>query len=79
MISYEVSLGLIIMPVLLFAGTANLTGIVLSQEILFYFIPLWPSCGLFFISILAETNRLPFDLPEAESELVSGFILNIHL
>lgn len=67
------------MPVLLFAGTANLSGIVLSQSTLFYFIPLWPSTILFFISILAETNRLPFDLPEAESELVSGFILNIHL
>lgn len=67
------------MPVLLFAGTANLSGIVLSQSTLFYFIPLWPSTILFFISIPAETNRLPFDLPEAESELVSGFILNIHL
>jgi NADH-quinone oxidoreductase subunit H len=73
MISYEVSLGLIIMPILLFSGTANLTGIVLSQDNLFYFIPLWPCAILFFISILAETNRLPFDLPEAESELVSGF------
>jgi NADH-quinone oxidoreductase subunit H len=73
MISYEVSLGLIIMPILLFAGTGNLTGIILSQESIFYFIPLWPSFILFFISILAETNRLPFDLPEAESELVSGF------
>lgn len=73
MISYEVSLGLIIMPILLFSGTANLSGIILSQEYIFYFIPLWPSFILFFISILAETNRLPFDLPEAESELVSGF------
>lgn len=73
MISYEVSLGLIIMPVLLFSGTANLSGIILSQINLYYFIPLWPSTILFFISILAETNRLPFDLPEAESELVSGF------
>lgn len=73
LISYEVSLGLIIMPVLLFTGTANLSGIILAQETLPYFIPLWPSVILFFISILAETNRLPFDLPEAESELVSGF------
>jgi len=73
MISYEVSLGLVIMPVLLFAGTANLSGIVLSQESVFYCVPLWPSVLLFFISMLAETNRLPFDLPEAESELVSGF------
>jgi NADH-quinone oxidoreductase subunit H len=62
------------MPVLLFAGTANLSGIILAQENLFFFIPLWPSTILFFISILAETNRLPFDLPEAESELVSGFM-----
>ena len=74
MISYEVSLGLIIMPILLFSGTANLSGIVLLQEYIFFFIPLWPSFILFFISILAETNRLPFDLPEAESELVSGFM-----
>lgn len=73
LISYEVSLGLIIMPVLLFSGTANLSGIILAQETLPFFIPLWPSTILFFISILAETNRLPFDLPEAESELVSGF------
>jgi NADH-quinone oxidoreductase subunit H len=73
LISYEVSLGLVIMPVLLFSGTANLSGIILAQENLFFFIPLWPSVILFFISILAETNRLPFDLPEAESELVSGF------
>lgn len=73
LISYEVSLGLIIMPVLLFSGTANLSGIVLAQSSMFYCIPLWPSVILFFISILAETNRLPFDLPEAESELVSGY------
>lgn len=73
LISYEVSLGLIIMPVLLFTGSANLSTIVLMQEDLFFFLPLWPSVILFFISILAETNRLPFDLPEAESELVSGF------
>jgi len=73
MISYEVSIGLIIMPVLLFSGTTNLTEIILSQSYSFYYITLWPSVILFFISILAETNRLPFDLPEAESELVSGF------
>jgi NADH-quinone oxidoreductase subunit H len=73
LISYEVSIGLIIMPVILFAGTTNLSGIILTQEKIFFFIPLWPSVILFFISILAETNRLPFDLPEAESELVSGF------
>lgn len=73
LISYEVSLGIIIMPVILFSGTANLSGIVLAQEDLFFVVPLWPSTILFFISMLAETNRLPFDLPEAESELVSGF------
>lgn len=73
MISYEVSIGLLIMPVLLLAGTTNLTGIVLAQEKLYFCFPLFPSCILFFVSILAETNRLPFDLPEAESELVSGF------
>lgn len=73
MISYEVSMGLIIMPVLLLAGTTNLSGIVLAQQNLYFCVPLFPSCILFFISILAETNRLPFDLPEAESELVSGY------
>jgi len=73
MISYEVSMGLLIMPVILFSGSANLTDIVLSQKGLYFCIPLFPSCILFLISILAETNRLPFDLPEAESELVSGY------
>jgi NADH-quinone oxidoreductase subunit H len=73
MISYEVSLGLIIMPVLLFTSTTNLSAIILFQNNIFFFIPLWPSLILIFIIILAETNRLPFDLPEAESELVSGF------
>lgn len=73
MISYEVSIGLIIMPILLFAGTGNLSGIVLSQENFWNIIPLLPSFILFTISLLAETNRLPFDLPEAESELVSGY------
>jgi NADH:ubiquinone oxidoreductase subunit H len=79
MISYEVSLGLIIMPVLLFAGSANLTDIVEVQQKVYFCFPLFPSCILFFISMLAETNRLPFDLPEAESELVSGFMLNIRV
>lgn len=73
MVSYEVSLGLLIMPVLLFSGSANLTDIVLAQRDLYFCVPLFPSFILFFICILAETNRLPFDLPEAESELVSGF------
>lgn len=61
------------MPVLLFSGSANLSTIVLAQKTIYFCFPLFPSCLLFFISILAETNRLPFDLPEAESELVSGF------
>lgn len=73
MISYEVSMGLLIMPVIVLANSANLTNIVLSQESLYFIIPLFPSGVFFFISILAETNRLPFDLPEAESELVSGY------
>lgn len=73
MISYEVSMGLLIMPVILLSGTANLSGIVLAQKTMWNVIPLFPSFLLFFVSILAETNRLPFDLPEAESELVSGY------
>jgi NADH-quinone oxidoreductase subunit H len=73
LISYEISIGLIILPVLLFAQSANLSNIVLSQSDLFFIIPLFPSFLLFFISALAETNRIPFDLPEAESELVSGY------
>ncbi len=72
-ISYEISFGLIIMPVLLFSSSLNLTTIVLSQKAIFNIIPLLGSAVLFFISILAETNRIPFDLPEAESELVSGY------
>jgi NADH-quinone oxidoreductase subunit H len=74
MISYEISLGLLITPVILLSGTANITGIVMAQKYLYFCIPLFPSCVLFLISILAETNRLPFDLPEAESELVSGYM-----
>jgi len=73
MISYEVSMGLLIMPVLFLSNTANLSGIILSQKTLYYCIPLYPACILFYVCILAETNRLPFDLPEAESELVSGY------
>jgi NADH-quinone oxidoreductase subunit H len=73
LISYEVSMGLVVMPALLFTNSANLSAIVYAQEAIFFFIPLFPSAVLFFISILAETNRVPFDLPEAESELVSGY------
>jgi len=61
------------MPVLLLSGTSSLSGVVLAQEDMFHCVPLFPGAILFFISILAETNRLPFDLPEAESELVSGY------
>ena len=73
MISYEVSIGLLIMPVLALSGSTNLTAIVLSQDKMFNCWPFFPSLILFFICILAETNRLPFDLPESESELVSGY------
>ena len=73
MISYEVSIGLIIISVLLSAGSLNLTQIVLSQKGLWYVIPHFPMFVIFFISTLAETNRAPFDLPEAESELVAGY------
>ena len=73
MVSYEVSIGLIIISVLLSAGSLNLTEIVLAQKNLWYFIPHFPMMIIFFISTLAETNRAPFDLPEAEAELVSGY------
>ena len=73
MISYEVSIGLIIISVLLSSGSLNLTQIVLSQKDLWYVIPHFPMFVIFFISTLAETNRAPFDLPEAESELVAGY------
>lgn len=73
MISYEVSLGLLIMPVLALSGSLNLTAIVLAQKELYNCWPFMCSFVMFFICILAETNRLPFDLPEAESELVSGY------
>ncbi len=73
MISYEVSIGLIIITVVLCAGSLNLTEIVLAQQNHWFVLPLFPMFILFFISTLAETNRLPFDLPEAESELVAGY------
>lgn len=73
MISYEVSIGLIIISVLLCVGSLNLIDIVEAQEDLWFIFSLFPSFIMFFISALAETNRPPFDLPEAEAELVSGY------
>ena len=73
MVSYEVSIGVIIVNVLLCTGSLNLTDIVLAQENLWFIIPLFPMFVIFFISALAETNRPPFDLPEAEAELVAGY------
>ena len=73
MVSYEVSIGVIIINVLLCVGSLNLTDIVLAQEKLWFIIPLFPMFVIFFISALAETNRPPFDLPEAEAELVAGY------
>jgi len=67
MVSYEVSIGLIIISVLLCAGSLNLTKIIVAQESIWYIIPLFPVFLMFFISALAETNRAPFDLPEAEA------------
>ena len=73
MVSYEVSIGIIIINVLLCVGSLNLTDIVLAQENLWFIVPLFPMFVIFFISALAETNRPPFDLPEAEAELVAGY------
>jgi NADH-quinone oxidoreductase subunit H len=73
MVSYEVSIGLIIISVLLCAGSLNLSKIIIAQESIWYIIPLFPVFLMFFISALAETNRAPFDLPEAEAELVAGY------
>jgi NADH-quinone oxidoreductase subunit H len=73
MVSYEVSMGLVIITVLLLAGSLNLSDIVMAQEDMWFVIPLFPMAVIFFISTLAETNRHPFDLPEAEAELVSGY------
>ncbi len=88
MVSYEVSIGFVIITVLLVAGSLNLTDIVMAQSTGFgtwlgmpgsfldwYWLPLFPMFIIFFISALAETNRPPFDLPEAESELVAGFMV----
>ena len=73
MVSYEVSIGVIIINVLLCVGSLNLNNIVMAQENLWFVIPLFPMFVIFFISALAETNRPPFDLPEAEAELVAGY------
>lgn len=73
MISYEVSIGFIIVNVCICSGSFNLSAIVLSQKYTWFFIPLFPMFVIFCISMLAETNRHPFDLPEAEAELVSGY------
>tara|TARA_B100001093_G_scaffold319093_1_gene304459 strand:+ start:2517 stop:3515 length:999 start_codon:yes stop_codon:yes gene_type:complete len=73
MVSYEVSIGVIIINVLLCVGSLNLNDIVLAQQNIWFIIPLFPMFVIFFISSLAETNRPPFDLPEAEAELVAGY------
>ena len=73
MVSYEVSIGVIIINVLLCVGSLNLNDIVVAQQNLWFVIPLFPMFVIFFISALAETNRPPFDLPEAEAELVAGY------
>jgi NADH-quinone oxidoreductase subunit H len=73
MVSYEVSIGLIIITVLICVGSCNFSEIVLAQKQIWFGIPLFPLLIMFFISCLAETNRAPFDLPEAEAELVAGY------
>ena len=73
MVSYEVSIGVIIINVLLCVGSLNLSDIVLAQKNIWFVVPLFPMFVIFFISALAETNRPPFDLPEAEAELVAGY------
>ncbi len=73
MVSYEVSMGFVIITVLLSVGSLNLSDIVMAQKKIWFVVPLLPMAVIFFISILAETNRHPFDLPEAEAELVAGY------
>jgi NADH-quinone oxidoreductase subunit H len=75
MVSYEVSIGFVMVTVLLCAGSLNLSQIVLAQRHVWFVIPLLPMAVVFFVSGLAETNRSPFDLPEGESELVAGFFV----
>lgn len=73
MISYEVALGLTVLPISLLTGSINLHDIILNQNFTWFIYPLLPLCVIYFIAALAETNRAPFDLPEAEAELVAGF------
>ena len=73
MISYDVSLGLILLSIITCTGSCNITEIVLIQEKLWFILPFWPLAFMFFVSSLAETNRAPFDLTEAEAELVAGY------
>lgn len=75
MVSYEVSMGLIVISVLLCVGSLNLTDIVMAQQNMWFALPLLPMFVIFFISALAETGRTPFDLPESESELVAGYMV----
>jgi NADH-quinone oxidoreductase subunit H len=75
MVSYEVSIGFVLVTVLLCAGSLNLSEIVMAQQTVWFVIPLLPMAVIFFISGLAETNRTPFDLPEGESELVAGYFV----
>jgi NADH-quinone oxidoreductase subunit H len=75
MVSYEVSIGFVIVTVLLCVGSLNLSDVVLAQRTVWFVVPLLPMAVIFFISGLAETNRSPFDLPEGESELVAGFMV----
>jgi NADH-quinone oxidoreductase subunit H len=73
MLSYEISIGFTILNVVICSGSYNLNSIIISQQKVWFFIPLLPIFILFYVSMLAETNRHPFDLPEAEAELVSGY------
>jgi NADH-quinone oxidoreductase subunit H len=73
MVSYEVSMGFVIVTVLLCVGSLNLSDIVMAQQKVWFVVPLLPMAVIFFVSTLAETNRHPFDLPEAEAELVTGY------
>ena len=75
MVSYEVSMGLVIINVLLCVGSLNLSDIIEAQKTVWFALPLFPMFIIFFISTLAETNRAPFDLPEGESELVAGYFV----